>query len=117
MTSAKVVIVDATIPRPYAAGCWTQEDDELARSASTWSSVTKWPGFSKTYVGALQEIAISWTVDHHTTVRLLGAYCEAGPFLRETCSAGKEYGKCIWKSDLQFLTVLGAAAKAPCVRN
>jgi len=28
-----VVIFDATIPRHYAAGSWTQEDEELARSA------------------------------------------------------------------------------------
>ena len=41
------------------------------------------------YVGALQDIAITWTVDHHTTVQLLGAYYEAGAFLRETSPPGR----------------------------
>jgi hypothetical protein len=43
----------------------------------------------KKYVGALQDIAITWTVDHHTTVQLLGAYYEAGAFLRETSPPGR----------------------------
>jgi hypothetical protein len=43
----------------------------------------------KKYVGALQDIAITWTVDHHTTVQLLGAYYEAGAFLRETAPPGR----------------------------
>jgi hypothetical protein len=42
----------------------------------------------KKYVGALEDIAITWTVDHHTTVQLLGAYYEAGAFLRETSPPG-----------------------------
>ena len=41
------------------------------------------------YVGALQDIAITWTVDHHTTVQLLGTYYEAGAFLRETIPPGR----------------------------
>jgi hypothetical protein len=41
------------------------------------------------YVGALQDIAITWTVDRHTTVQLLGAYYEAGAFLRETSPPGR----------------------------
>ena len=41
------------------------------------------------YVGVLQDIAITWTVDHHTTVQLLGAYFEAGAFLRETTPPGR----------------------------
>jgi len=43
----------------------------------------------KKYVGALQDIAIIWTVDHHTTVQLLGTYYEAGAFLRETSPPGR----------------------------
>ncbi|HEY1483674.1 MAG TPA: alginate export family protein [Candidatus Acidoferrum sp.] len=43
----------------------------------------------KKFVGALQDIAITWTVDHHTTVQLLGTYYEAGAFLRETIPPGK----------------------------
>jgi len=43
----------------------------------------------KKYVGALQDIAITWTVDHHVTVQLLGSYYEAGAFLRETSPPGR----------------------------
>src|SRR5690242_9615047 len=46
-------------------------------------------GSQRKYVGALQDIAITWTVDHHTTVQLLGAYYEAGAFLRESSPPGK----------------------------
>ena len=43
----------------------------------------------KKYLGALQDIAITWRVDHHTTVQLLGAYYETGAFLRETSPPGR----------------------------
>jgi len=32
---------------------------------------------------------MTWTVDHHTTVQLLGAYFEAVDFLRETTPRGR----------------------------
>lgn len=55
----------------------------------------------KKYVGALQDIAITWTVDLHTTVQLLGAYYEAGTFLRETSPPGRNMayvsGKVIYR--------------------
>jgi Alginate export len=41
------------------------------------------------YVGALQGIAITWTVNHHTTLQLVGAYYEVGAFLRETPPPGR----------------------------
>jgi Alginate export len=41
------------------------------------------------YVGSLQDLAIRWQADRHTTVEALGTYYEAGAFLRESSPPGK----------------------------
>jgi hypothetical protein len=66
------------------------------------------PASQKKYVGALQDIAITWTVDYHTTVQLLGTYYEAGALVRETSPPGKNTAYVSGKVILQVLTVLAA---------
>ena len=42
------------------------------------------------YVGSLQDFAIRWRTDRHTTVEALATYYEAGAFLREGSPLGKD---------------------------
>jgi alginate export protein len=42
------------------------------------------------YVGGLQDLAIRWRTDRHTTVEALATYYEAGAFLREGSPPGKD---------------------------
>ena len=42
------------------------------------------------YVGSLQDLAIRWRIDPHTTVEALATYYEAGAFLRESSPPGKD---------------------------
>jgi hypothetical protein len=41
------------------------------------------------YVGSLQDLAVRWQADRHTTFEALGTYYEAGAFLRESSPPGK----------------------------
>jgi alginate export protein len=41
------------------------------------------------YVGSLQDLAIRWRADRHTTFEALATYYEAGAFLREGSPPGK----------------------------
>jgi alginate export protein len=41
------------------------------------------------YVGSLQDLAITWSVDRHTTLQALGTYYEVGAFLKETSTRGR----------------------------
>ena len=41
------------------------------------------------YVGSLQDLAIRWRADRHTTFEALASYYEAGAFLREGSPPGK----------------------------
>jgi hypothetical protein len=41
------------------------------------------------YVGSLQDLAITWRVDRHTTFQALGTYYEVGAFLKETSPPGR----------------------------
>jgi Alginate export len=41
------------------------------------------------YVGSLQDLAIRWQADRHTSFEALGTYYEAGAFLRESSPPGK----------------------------
>ena len=49
-------------------------------------------GVSAKYVGAMQDLAVTWTADRHTTVQLLGAHYEAGSFLKQTVPPGRNIG-------------------------
>ena len=42
------------------------------------------------YVGSLQDLAIRWRTDRHTTVEALATYFEAGAFLRKGSPPGKD---------------------------
>ena len=42
------------------------------------------------YVGATQDLDITWHVDRHATVRFIAAYYEVGSYLRETQPPGKD---------------------------
>jgi len=42
------------------------------------------------YVGATQDLDITWHVDRHATVRFISAYYEVGSYLRETQPPGKD---------------------------
>jgi hypothetical protein len=42
------------------------------------------------YVGSLQDLAIRWRTDRHTTVEALATYYEAGAFLRDVSPPGKD---------------------------
>jgi hypothetical protein len=41
-------------------------------------------------VGSLQDLAIRWRADRHTTVEALATYYEAGAFLRAGSLPGKD---------------------------
>jgi hypothetical protein len=41
------------------------------------------------YVGGLQDLAVTWRADRHTTFQAIATYYEAGAFLRETSPPGK----------------------------
>ncbi len=41
------------------------------------------------YVCSLQDLAIRWRADRHTTLEVLAIYYEAGAFLRESSPTGK----------------------------
>ena len=41
------------------------------------------------YIGAEQNLDLVWRVDRHTTFQVIAAYCEIGPYLRQTPPAGR----------------------------
>jgi hypothetical protein len=75
----------------------------VARHFSFWRTsvadgIYSQPGFllragnenQSRYVGSLQDLAIRWRTDRHTTVEALVTYYEAGAFLREGSPPGKD---------------------------
>jgi alginate export protein len=54
------------------------------------------------YVGSLQDLAIRWRADRHTTFEALATYYEAGAFLREGSLPGKDLSYFSLKMNYRF---------------
>ena len=54
------------------------------------------------YVGSLQDLAIRWRADRHTTFEALATYYEAGAFLREGAPPGKNLSYFSLKMNYRF---------------
>jgi hypothetical protein len=54
------------------------------------------------YVGSLQDLAIRWRADRHTTFEALATYYEAGAFLREGSPPGKNLSYFSLKMNYRF---------------
>jgi len=54
------------------------------------------------YVGSLQDLAIQWRADRHTTFEALASYYEAGAFLRESSPPGKHLSYFSLKMNYRF---------------
>jgi hypothetical protein len=54
------------------------------------------------YVGSLQDLAIRWRTDRHTTFEALTTYYEAGAFLRESSPPGKNLSYFSLKMNYRF---------------
>jgi hypothetical protein len=54
------------------------------------------------YVGSLQDLAIRWQADGHTTFEVLGTYYEAGAFLRESSPPGRSVFYFSFKMNYRF---------------
>jgi hypothetical protein len=54
------------------------------------------------YVGSLQDLAIQWRADRHTTFEALATYYEAGAFLRENSPPGKNLSYFSLKMNYRF---------------
>ena len=91
---------NATVLHPELGVTISPTVSILARHFSFWRTSTAdgiytQPGFllrvgekdQSRYVGSLQDLAIRWRADRHTTFEALASYYEAGGFLRETFSA------------------------------
>jgi hypothetical protein len=75
---------------------------------------------SAKYVGAMQDLAVTWTPDRHTTVQILGAHYEAGSFLEQTVVPGRNIGYVSAKISLPLLAggrILAGLTGAPAALN
>jgi hypothetical protein len=54
------------------------------------------------YVGSLQDLAIRWQADRHTTLEAIATYYEAGAFLRESSPPGKNLSYISLKMNYRF---------------
>ena len=54
------------------------------------------------YVGSLQDLALRWQADRHTTFEALATYYEAGAFLRESSPPGKNLSYFSLKMNYRF---------------
>jgi hypothetical protein len=54
------------------------------------------------YVGSLQDVALRWRADRHTTFEALATYYEAGAFLRESSPPGKNLFYFSFKMNYRF---------------
>lgn len=54
------------------------------------------------YVGSLQDLAVTWRLDRHTTLQAIATYYEAGSFLRETSPPGKNLFYWSFKMSYRF---------------
>jgi hypothetical protein len=77
---------------------------------STADGIYSQPGFflragnenQARYVGSLQDLAIRWRADRHTTFEALATYYEAGAFLRESSPPGKDLSYFSLKMNYRF---------------